>query len=227
MVEASFMSEATKIEEEYLESIFRLEEKYSVAKTGDIAKSLNVALGTVTNTIERLEQQSFLSHKPYKGVKLTEKGRKIAVTIIRKHRLSERMLTDLLKMDWSKVHDSACLLEHALTDDVIKLLDKTLGYPKTCPHGRPIPTKSGKIIEDDSQPLEKLPEGGKGVVLKVVNEDKDYLSYLSSINIIPGTLLEILKKGPFEEPITVKIKGKKNPLSRKLASTIHVVKVSG
>jgi len=138
------VSEATRVEEEYLQTIYRLEKQRGIARTGDIANLLQVALGTVTNTVDRLKKQELIIHRPYRGVTLTLKGRRIALNIIRKHRVSERFLTDIVKMDWSDVHDAACRLEHAMTEDVINPLEEVLGNPKTCPHGNPIPTKNGK-----------------------------------------------------------------------------------
>jgi len=124
--------------EEYLEAIYKLEERRDAAKTGDLAKQLKVALGTVTNTIENMEKQNLVVHEPYKGVKLTDKGRKRALNVIRRHCLSERLLTDILRLEWSKVHDAACKLEHAFADEELsRSLDEALGHPKTCPHGNP------------------------------------------------------------------------------------------
>ena len=214
------------IMEEYLEHIYRIEE-HGATRTKNLAEMVGVSLGTVTNTVEALERQSLVTHEPYKGVKLTEAGRKIAVDVIRRHRLAERLLTDFLKIDWSRVHDQACGLEHAITDDLIKPLDKALGHPKTCPHGNPIPTMCGGILEEESQPLEALDEGEKSVVLKIVDERQDLLEYLMRINLVPGAHVEIDEKAPFDGPISVKIDGQRHPISRKIASLIYVKKRKG
>ena len=210
--------------EEYLESIYRLEEEYGVARTKLLAEMVGVSLGTVTNTVDALECQKLVTHEPYKGVKLTEAGRKIAVDVIRRHRLSERLLTDFLNIDWSRVHDHACRLEHAITSDLTKPLEKALGHPETCPHGNPIPTMCGAILEEESQPLEDLDEGEKSVVAKVVDERQDLLEYLMTMNLVPGAHIEVVEKAPFNGPITVKIGGQKHPLSRKIASIVWVKK---
>ncbi|MFB0502553.1 MAG: metal-dependent transcriptional regulator, partial [Candidatus Bathyarchaeia archaeon] len=104
--------------EEYLEVIYRLQERSGVARTLELAEMLNVAPGTITNTVERLEKESLIVHEPYKGVRLTEKGRGIALRMVRKHRLSERLLTDILDVEWDKVHDAACQLEHGISDEI-------------------------------------------------------------------------------------------------------------
>jgi DtxR family Mn-dependent transcriptional regulator len=216
------MSEVTEVVEEYLEGIYRLQEKSGVARTSDIVKVLQVVPGTVTNTVERLEKEGMLRHEPYRGVKLTDKGRKIALDVIRRHRLSERLLTDFVHVDWDKAHDAACRLEHGITDDVIKKLEKALGHPKTCPHGNPIPTKCGGIIEEESQPLTALNEREQGIIVKITEEKADLLRYLDTMGLVPGASLEIVGKAPFSGPITIKVGRTNRALSREVASIIKV-----
>ena len=210
--------------EEYLEHIFRLEKEHGAARTKDLAETVGVSLGTVTNTVEALELQNLVAHEPYKGVRLTESGRKIAIDVIRRHRLAERLLTDFLKIDWSRVHDQACRLEHAITDDLTKPLEKALDHPETCPHGNPIPTACGGILEGESQPLADLDEGEKSLVAKIVDENQDLLEYLTSINLVPGAHVEVVEKAPFDGPITVKMDGQRRPIGRNIASLVWVKK---
>lgn len=210
--------------EEYLEAIYKLEEKTGSAKTGDLAKQLGVALGTVTNTIENLEKQNLVTHEPYRGVKLTEKGRKIALDVLRRHRLSERLLTDVLRMDWSQAHDAACKLEHAIAKDVVEPLEKCLGHPKTCPHGNPIPSESGKMVEEKSELLADLKPGEGGIIVKITEEKPELLQYLATLGLIPGTSIEIEEKAPFNGPIIVKVIGASYALGRNVASVVWVKK---
>jgi DtxR family Mn-dependent transcriptional regulator len=218
--------EVTEVVEEYLEDIYRLQERMGVARTSDIVELLQVVPGTVTNTIERLEKEGLVIHEPYKGVKLTEKGRRIALHIIRQHRLSERLLTDILHVDWSEVHKAACRLEHDITGDIIKKLEETLGHPKTCPHGNPIPTECGGIIEEESQPLIELNEKEQGEVVKITDEKSELLQYLGSIGLVPGASIKIFEKAPLEGPITLKVGGVRHAISREVASTIKVKRVA-
>jgi len=218
----SVSEEISAVIEDYLECIFKLQEKSGVARTNDIVKSLGVVPGTVTNTVEWLEKEGLVTHKPYKGVKLTEKGRKIALQVIRRHRLSERLLTDILHMEWDKVHDAACKLEHSITDEIIKPLEKTLGHPKTCPHGNPIPTKCGGIIEEESQPLTALNEREQGTIVKITEEKADLLRYLGTMGLVPGASLEVVGKAPFNGPIVIKVGRTNRALSREVASIIKV-----
>ena len=211
--------------EEYLEAIYRLEEKTGSARTMELARQLKVVPGSVTNTIESLERRGLVTHEPYKGVKLTEKGRKLALNVLRRHRLAERLLTDILHVDWSEAHDAACKLEHAIADeDIIKPIEKTLGHPQTCPHGNPIHTKGGGIIEEKSKLLTDLNPGEGGTVVKITEENRDMLQYLASLGLMPGTSVEIEEKAPFNGPIIVKARGASYALGHDVASVIWVRK---
>lgn len=216
------MSQVTEVVEEYLEGIYRLQEKSGVARTSDIVKVLQVVPGTVTNTVERLEKEGMLRHEPYRGVKLTDKGRKIALDVIRRHRLSERLLTDFMHVDWDKAHDAACKLEHGITNDVIKKLEKALGHPKTCPHGNPIPTACGGIVEEKSEPLSTFRSKESGVVAKIEEETPEVLKYIADLGLLPGASIEIVEKAPFDGPVTVKVGGANQALSLSMASNIWV-----
>lgn len=210
--------------EEYLEVIYRLEEKVGLARTVELARRLKVVPGSVTNTIRNLERRGLVIREPYRGAKLTGKGRKLALRVLRRHRLAERLLTDVLGLDWSKVHDAACKLEHAFSDDVIKPLEKVLGHPKTCPHGNPIPTKCGGIFEEKSEPLTNLNLQEEGIVVKITEEESDLLQYLATLGLTPGTSIKIVEKTPLNDLITVKVDGTNHALSRKVASIVEVKK---
>jgi len=181
-----------------------------------------VVPGTVTNTVEWLEKQDMVTHRPYKGVKLTQKGRKIALQVIRKHRLSERLLVDILHMEKDKAHDAACKLEHGITEEMIKPLEEALRHPKTCPHGNPIPSESGEIIEEKSLPLLELSVGEQGIIAKITEERYDLLHYLDKLGLVPKTSIEILEKAPFNGPITIKIGSTNHAISPAIASIIQV-----
>jgi DtxR family Mn-dependent transcriptional regulator len=214
--------EVSAIVEEYLEAIYKLQEKGGTAKTSDIVKMLQVAAGTVTNTVERLEKWGYVTHEPYRGVKLTDMGRRLALEVIRKHRLSERLLTDILHMKWDRVHEAACKLEHGITEEIIKPLEKVLKHPKTCPHGNPIPTKCGGITEEESQSLSDLEEAEQGIIVKITEEESELLRYLENLGLVPGASVTILEKAPFNGPITIKVKTVVHAISPTVASVIQV-----
>lgn len=210
--------------EEYLEAIYRLEQRDGSAKTMQLANQLKVMPGSITNTIEHLEKHRLVTHEPYKGVKLTEKGRKLALKIIRRHRLAERLLTDVLHLDWSNVHDEACKLEHNLSETIVKPLEKALGNPQTCPHGNPIPSELGKMNEEKSELLISLNPGEGGVISKITEEKHDLLQYLATLGLVPGASVKIEEKAPFNGPIIVKAMGASYALGRNVASVIWVRK---
>jgi len=180
--------------EEYVEAIYKLQKRSGVAKTKELAEELDVVPGSITNTIEHLEKHDLVEHEPYKGVKLTAKGEALALCIIRRHRLAERLLTDILNAEWSDVHENACKLEHALTEDVIALLEKKLEYPKVCPHGNPIPTERGEIEEQECYPLTEVRLNELCKVVKISNENREKLQLLANNGIKPDATIHIVKR---------------------------------
>jgi DtxR family Mn-dependent transcriptional regulator len=210
--------------EEFLESVYRLQERNGAARTSELVKMLNVVPGTVTNTVERLEKRGLLIHEAYKGVKLTEEGRNIAVQVIRRHRLSERLLSDVLKMEWSKVHEAACELEHGITEEVAKKIEKILEWPETCPHGNPIPTRCGGIVTVETQPLTTLKPNEEATVTNITDESHSTLRLLEKAGIKPQARIRLVKKHPNEKTVTVGTKRDTIKISTKLAQTIKVSK---
>jgi len=210
--------------EDYLENIYKLEEKESLARTKELAEKMHVSLGTITNTVEMLERQGLVVHRPYKGIKLTGEGRRLALDVVRRHRLAERLLTDILEMDWSRAHEPACRLEHGLTEEVIKPLGRILGHPKTCPHGNPIPTRRGGIIEEKSESLIDLKPKEHGTIVKITEEDRDLLQHLRSLGLVVGTSVKVEEKIPFDGSVVVKLNDVEHSLSSKAASAIWVKK---
>ena len=208
----------------YLKAVYRLEERGRMVKTGELASQLKVTLGTVTNYIERLDKKGLVVHKPYRGVKLTDKGRRRALSRIRKHRLSERLMVDLLGMDWSEVHEEANRLENGISEEIIKPLEKALGHPKTCPHGNPIPTKCGGVLEEESEPLLNLEVKESGTIVKVTDEEAALLQYLAKRGLKPGASVGVEGKKPFNGAITLKVAGKSHTVSREAASITWVRK---
>ena len=210
--------------EEYLEAIYRLEQKTGYARTMDLSRCLNVVPGSITNTIENLERKGLVVHKPYKGVNLSNNGRKIAKNILRRHRLAERLLTDILHLDWSKVHDPACKLEHAFSPEIIKPLEKALGHPKRCPHGNPIPTDCGGIIEEKTVALTELDTKTSAVIIKIIEEKVEILKKLTRLKLTLGQIVQIEKVVP-KGSLTISIDGQSSTIERDLASIVHVKRI--
>jgi len=206
--------------EEYLEAIYKLQIKKGVAKTTELASALNVVPGSVTNTIQHLKKRGLIKHEPYKGTSLTVKGEKIALNILRRHRLAERLLTDILNAKWSNVHENACKLEHALTKEVIMLLEKKLGYPKFCPHGNPIPSEKGKIEEENFCSLTEASIDEACIVTKITDEKREKLLILAAKGVTPGVEVRVVERKPFN--IVLYVDGKKCMLDRYIASSVYV-----
>lgn len=213
--------------EEYLEAIYRLEQKGGSARTMELARNLNVVPGSVTNTIENLKRKGLVIHKPYKGVKLTENGRKIASSVLRRHRLAERLLTDILHLDWSQVHDLACKLEHALSPEILKPLEKALGHPKKCPHGNPIPTSCGGIFEEETMALSELGANVSGVIVKITEEKTETLQQLTRLNLTLGKWVQVENKIVPSGSLTIRVEGESCTIDHDLASIIYVKKNGG
>lgn len=212
--------------EEYLEAIYRLEDKVGFARTMDLSRELGVVPGSVTNTIDSLERKGLVIHEPYKGVKLTDDGRRIASSILRKHRLAERLLTDLLHLDWSEVHDPACELEHALSPEILKAIEKVLGHPKRCPHGNPIPTNCGGILEEETKALAELEANNSGVIVKITEEKAETLKKLSRLKLTPGKRIEVQNKTVPRGPLTVRVGNERVQIDSDVAAIIYV-KING
>ncbi len=210
--------------EMYLKTIYNLEAKTGAARTGDIAKILNITPGSVTNTLEVLEGKGLVEREPYKGVKLTGQGRSVALSVFRRHRLAERLLTDVLHYDWTDSHEEACKLEHAISDNLANSIEKTLGNPETCPHGNPIPDEKGYLAPTKSEALSNLSQGQRGVVSEIPDENTELLRYLANLGMLPGVEVKVEEKAPFKGPIMVKVGANSYPLSLEVAAGIYVNK---
>jgi DtxR family Mn-dependent transcriptional regulator len=210
--------------EMYLKTIYNLESKTGSARTGDIAKVLKITPGSVTNTLEVLEGKGLVAREPYKGVKLTEEGRKLALSVFRRHRLAERLLVDVLHLGWTESHDEACRLEHSISEELANSIQKTLGNPQTCPHGNPIPDEKGLYPPLKSEALSHLETGEYAIVTQIPDENSELLRYLATLGMFPGVKIAVEEKAPFEGPMQVKVAGNSYPLSLDVASGIFVTR---
>lgn len=211
--------------EEYIEVIYRFQKKGGVAKTKDLATELCVVPGSITNTIEHLEKHGLVEHEPYKGVRLTAKGERLALEILRRHRLAERLLTDILMAEWSEVHESACKLEHALSKEIAELIEKRLEHPKICPHGNPIPTENGEVDEEKSYPLTEIALNETVIVAKITDGKKETLAKFANIGIKPGAPIHVVKSKPLS--VVLCVLGNEHILSCGEVSQIWVKKPIG
>ncbi|MCX9012497.1 MAG: metal-dependent transcriptional regulator [Candidatus Methanoperedens sp.] len=207
--------------EEYLESIYKLQQEQRPVSTSRLAEHLKLSPPSVSEMVKKLAGKGLLSHTE-KGVCLTEEGRLIAKKVIRRHRLSERLLTDILGFKWDEVHDEACRLEHAISPEMEDRIAKSLGNPKTCPHGHPIPDKDGVLVKEKVKPLSELKASARGVIVSVFEEDPNMLKYLASLGLIPGVCVRVDEVAPFGGPLIVRVSGSRYALGREVASKIKV-----
>jgi DtxR family Mn-dependent transcriptional regulator len=192
-----------------------------------LAKKLNVKPATITKMLKRLARLGFIIYEPYLSVGLTESGRKVALEVIRHHRLLELYLARRLGFTWDEVHSEAEILEHVISEKLEHRIVEDLGDVRTCPHGHPVPTKNGQIHEEDLDILSNYSVGDRLRISEVMDDDSDALRYIGSLGIIPGCSVEILDKTPFEGPIRIKVDSNVREITPTLASMIYATKRIG
>lgn len=190
--------------------------------TSELAKEMDVANASVTNMVKRLSDLGMVSYQSYYGARLTESGRKIALEMIRHHRLLELYLAEMLGYSWDQVHEEAEKLEHHISEQFEDKISELLNNPKFDPHGDPIPSKDGKIPKIGLKPLSEASVQDKIEVKRVKNQDPELLRYLHSYGLTPGSKIHILNKEPFEGPIELNVNGKPVTLGHNIASDILV-----
>jgi DtxR family transcriptional regulator, Mn-dependent transcriptional regulator len=208
--------------EDYLKTIYKLQVDRGTVATSDIARSMEVSSASVTNMVKRLSQMGLLAYQSYRGVTLTETGEKVALEIIRHHRLLELYLKEVMGYPWEKVHEEAEHLEHHISEEFENKLDELLGFPTHDPHGDPIPTREGEIGEISVHPLAEVDPGRKAVVQRVSDLDHELLEHLEELGLLPGTPVEILHKAPFEGPITLRIRQREEVIGHNVANNVFV-----
>lgn len=214
-------------EENYLKAIFKLSgETEKHISTNAIAGSLNTKASSVTDMLIKLADKKFIRYKKYRGVTLSEAGKKVALKIIRKHRLWELFLVEHLKFKWDEVHDIAEQLEHIASPELVRRLDKYLKYPKYDPHGDPIPDKDGIIHNHKEVSLIDLNISEPAIIVGVKDSSSFFLQYLENAKLIPGTRISVIKRFEYDNSITVSINGRKEiAISDKVSKNLYVKRI--
>jgi DtxR family Mn-dependent transcriptional regulator len=190
--------------EDYCKAIFTLESRGDEpVATNPLAERLAITPGSVSAMLKRLGELGLIEHLPYRGVRLTIDGRKVALEVIRHHRLLELFLAEALEMPWDRVHDEAEVLEHVISEELEQLIAAKLGDPTFDPHGDPIPSAALELHEPETHPLELLQQGEQGVFVRVSDADPEMLRYLSERGISPGDRLLVRERQPFGGPLLV------------------------
>ncbi|MCS7256351.1 MAG: metal-dependent transcriptional regulator [Thermomicrobium sp.] len=208
--------------EDYLKVIYALEREKGRVTTQAIAERLGVQSPSVTNMLKRLAALHLVEHQPYRGVRLTERGRGIALEVIRHHRLLELFLAEVLDYPWEAVHEEADRLEHGLSEELESWIDARLGYPTADPHGHPIPRLDGSLPERPCMRLDDVRPGRAVEVLHVADHDREQLRYLAELGIRPGTRVEVLERLPFEGPLRIRIGEREYFVGQSLSRAVYV-----
>jgi DtxR family Mn-dependent transcriptional regulator len=214
----------TKSERETLKAIWRLTSTPHTdggARTGDLATSLKVSPGTMTATVKRLADRGFAAHEPYRGVELTQSGRLRAMAVVRRHRIVERFLADMLGYSWSEADRLAPTFEHQLPQEVEDRLYVALDRPATCPHGFPIPGGEADHLPD-MPPLYDLEAGDRAVVALPGSTDPDVAIFLDGLGLRPGVEVEVREKHPFDGPLVLSVDGQDRTIGERVARQILV-----
>jgi DtxR family transcriptional regulator, Mn-dependent transcriptional regulator len=208
--------------QDYLKAIAKAELAGERATTNLIAAALRFSAPSVTAMLKKLAERGLVERTPYRGVVLTDTGRKLALEALRHHRLLERYLVETLGLSIAEAHAEADRLEHALSENVEARIDAALGYPDSDPHGDPIPDANLRVRTPEWQPLSGLEAGESCTIRRVPDTDESMLRYLSELDLMPGQPVELLVAAPFNGPLTVRSRAGEHAISRELASTIGV-----
>ena len=213
----------TLSEENYLKAIYHLEAFSGKGiSTNAIAEKVDAKASSVTDMVKKLADKEVLFYKKYRGVTLSDLGNKIAISVIRKHRLWELFLVEKLNFSWDEVHDVAEQLEHIKSPKLINELDAFLGFPKKDPHGDPIPDKEGKFQKIEKQLLSTLEVNQIGICVGVSDSSSEFLKYLDNNNISLGKKIVVLSKESFDGSLTILINTKKITISKKISNNIYI-----
>jgi DtxR family Mn-dependent transcriptional regulator len=218
--------EVSSAVQDYAKAIYSLEQRCDggAVSTNAIAERLGVSAASASSMVKRLDGLGLVEHVPYRGVVLTQRGLKVALEVLRHHRLLERYLAQELGVPWDRVHDEAEVLEHVLSEELEELIAAKLGNPTIDPHGDPIPTVDLEIVEPDTVSMDGLEVGDTGRFVRVSDSDPEMLRYLGARGIAPGDSFEVIEKQPFGGPIFARFAGGRDihPLGGRLAAAMRV-----
>ncbi len=207
---------------DYLGEIYRLGQGEAWVSTTALAEVLDVSGPASVRMARRLHDAGLVDHLPYKGIQLTPYGRKVAMLNIRRHRLVERFLVEILEFGWHEVHDKADTLQNGVNQAIEDRMDELMGHPVACPHGDPIPTRDGLMPELNDKPLNVTPPGSQGKITRVKTREPEKLQYLAQIGLVPGAPFELINRAPFNGPLRLKIGRNEQVIGTELAAALWV-----
>jgi len=209
--------------QDYAKAVYALEARGGApVSTNELAARLGVTPGSVSGMLRKLADVGLLEHEPYHGVRLTDEGRRVALEVLRHHRLLELFLAQELGMSWDRVHAEAEVLEHVLSEELEELIAGRLGDPAVDPHGDPIPTPQFEIDERQTRSLDELAVGAVGRFVRVSDSDPQMLRYLAELGMTLGTRVEVVDRQPFGGPVFVRFGEREHPIGGQLARAIRI-----
>lgn len=212
----------SSVVEDYLKAIWMLQQSEAPVATSRIAEHLGLSSAAVTAMVKRLAEQGLLQHEPYYGVRLTQEGELASLQVVRRHRVLELFLVEVLGYEWDRVHEEAERLEHAASDELIERLARLLGEPDRDPHGSAIPSASGEMEQVDYPLLAELVPGTAARVVEVRVQEPEQLRYVGSLGLYPDARVEVVECAPFEGPISLRVNREPRVIARALAERIRV-----
>lgn len=220
------MSAISQAVQDYLKAIYKLQNgRLAVASvnTSMVAEKMGVVAASATNMVKKLAEMKLVKHTPYQGVELTDTGEKVALEVIRHHRLLELYLAEVLGYDLDKVDAEADRLEHVISEEFEDRIDKVLGYPTIDPHGAPIPSKDGEIIFGNYRPLSEVEVGEQVQIKQVSDQSSEMLRYMGSMGLRPNVQVEVKERAPFNGPMQIQVEGEDQySLGLEVANHIYV-----
>jgi len=214
--------ESSHAVENYVKAVYALAQRDGVVTTNALAERLGVTPASASGMVKRLHERGLVRHVRYRGVALTARGERLALEVLRHHRLLELFLAEALGMPWDRVHQEAERLEHAISPELAELIAAKLGDPTHDPHGDPIPTRDGRVADAPTQTLQALEAGERGTFVRVSDAEPAMLRYLAERGIAPGDAFEVVDKQPFDGPVFARFGAEVHALGGALARAMRV-----
>jgi DtxR family Mn-dependent transcriptional regulator len=206
----------------YAAEIYRLQQDHEQVPLSLLSSHVDASAQAISTMIKRLNKSGYLVHEPYKGVRLTATGERIAMPSLRRHRLTEVFLVKVMKYDWASAHELSDVFERGVNDELEERMDELAGHPTRCPHGEPIPSKDGIMPKVKDEALIGVPSGSDCVISRVRTHDADKLRYIAEIGLVPGKPFHLFSCAPFKGPLRLQMKPQDHLIGYELASSIWV-----
>jgi len=206
----------------YAAEIYRLQQDHEQVPLSLLSTHVEASAQAISTMVKRLSKSGFLTHEPYKGVRLTKDGEKIAMPSLRRHRLTEVFLVKVMQYDWASAHELSDVFELGVNDEIEDRMDELAGHPTRCPHGEPSPSKDGVMPKVKDEALIEVPSGSDCVISRVRTHDPDKLRYIAEIGLVPGTPFHLFSCAPFKGPLRLQMKPQDHLIGYELSSSIWV-----